>query len=80
IVIPNNVLAIKNNAFDNCVSFTDITIPSSVTSMGANVFNNCDGALVITVMTNNNNTLNWNSAWLGSSGLSVESNVIYIAE
>lgn len=80
IVIPSNIQAIKDRAFENCASITSIIIPSSVISMGRDVFNGCDSDIHITVMTHNNNTLNWNTQWLGTSGLSVEANVSYIPE
>ena len=80
IVIPNSIQAIKDRAFENCTSLTVITIPSSVVAMAANVFNGCDNSLQITVMTHNDNTANWNSQWLGTSGLTVEANVTYVPE
>lgn len=39
-VIPNDIVEIKNNAF-NGQNITSITIPESVTSIGNNAFNNC---------------------------------------
>ncbi|MDD3938333.1 MAG: leucine-rich repeat domain-containing protein [Bacilli bacterium] len=80
ITIGGNIVAIKERSFENCTSLTAITIPSSVKTMGANVFNGCDNSLQITVMTHNDNTANWNSQWLGTSGLTVEANVTYVPE
>ena len=80
IVIPSNVQAIKERAFENATSLMAITIPSSVISMGNNIFNGCNSGIVITVMTHNNNTANWNAGWLGTSGLTEVANVVYVAE
>ena len=80
IVIPSNVQAIKDRVFESCTALSAITIPSSVISMGNNVFNNCNSSIAITVMTNNDNTANWNALWLGTSGLTEAANVTYVAE
>ncbi len=42
-VIPDNVTAIGNGAFENCRLLTGIVIPDSVTSIGGNAFSNCSG-------------------------------------
>ncbi|MDD3938321.1 MAG: leucine-rich repeat domain-containing protein [Bacilli bacterium] len=80
ITIPGTVQDIKERAFENCLGLIAIAIPSSVKKIGSNVFNGCDSSLQITVMTHNNNTANWNSQWLGTSGLTLENNVTYIPE
>jgi len=44
--IPNSVLVIGDNAFDNCIGLTGgLTIPNLVTTIGHNAFSNCTGLL-----------------------------------
>lgn len=40
-VIPSYITSIARNAYQSCVSMTEITIPASVTSMGSSVFYGC---------------------------------------
>lgn len=41
IVIPNNITAIEEAAFRDCLSLTSVNIPDSVASIGAQAFMNC---------------------------------------
>ena len=41
IVIPNEVLNIKNKAFFGCISLSNITIPDGVISLGDGSFEGC---------------------------------------
>ena len=41
--IPSSVTVIKNHAFNNCNSITNISIPDSVTAIGSYAFNLCSG-------------------------------------
>ena len=44
LVLPNSLLTIGDNAFQNCSGFTgDLIIPENVTSIGGNAFNGCSG-------------------------------------
>lgn len=42
VIIPNSILSIGNNAFQNCKLLKNITIPSSVTNIESFAFSNCD--------------------------------------
>ena len=39
--IPDGVISIGDNAFEECASLTNVTIPNSVTSIGIGAFNTC---------------------------------------
>ena len=41
LIIPEGVTAIKNYAFQSCLTLTSVTIPDSVTSIGEYAFYNC---------------------------------------
>ena len=44
LVLPNSLLTIGENAFQNCSGFTgDLIIPENVTTIGGNAFNGCSG-------------------------------------
>ena len=45
----NNVTAIGNSAFANCISLTSIDIPTGVTSIEQSVFNNCQNLRNVTM-------------------------------
>ena len=49
VVIPNNVTAIGDNAFENCFSAASITIPEGVTTFGTGAFANCASLTEITI-------------------------------
>ncbi len=49
LVIPNNVTAIKNDAFNGCRSLKSVTIPNSVTSIGFYAFYNCSSLTSVTI-------------------------------
>ena len=53
IIIPDNVTAIGERAFDFCDSLTSVEIPNSVTSIGDWAFNSCYSLTSITVDINN---------------------------
>lgn len=46
LVIPNNIVKIKNFAFMGCSTLTSITIPNSITSIGTYAFYDCGLSLV----------------------------------
>ena len=46
IKVPNYVISIENNAFENCKKLTSIEIPSSVTSIGDEAFAYCGLVLI----------------------------------
>lgn len=48
-VIPNFINSIGDNAFENCLSLTEITIPNSVTSLGKSAFINCNNLTKVTL-------------------------------
>ncbi|MBQ9124483.1 MAG: leucine-rich repeat domain-containing protein [Acholeplasmatales bacterium] len=47
IVLPDGLIAIGDNAFDNCESLETINIPSTTTNIGEQVFVDCNSNLVI---------------------------------
>ena len=49
VVIPENVLEIKNNAFAGCSSLTSVVISNSVTSIGDYAFENCESLIEIVI-------------------------------
>ncbi len=51
VIIPNNVTAIGNDAFDYCSGLTEITIPDSVIRIGKYAFRSCDALTKVTVGT-----------------------------
>lgn len=50
--IPDNIISIKEKAFFNCSSLTNITIPDSVTSIGRCAFYYCNSLTSITIPNN----------------------------
>ena len=48
-IIPNNVISIGENAFDECVGLTSITIPNSVINIGEDAFCGCEGLTSVTI-------------------------------
>ena len=49
LVIPDEVITIKNYAFPGCTSLTSVTIPNSVTSIGYGAFNGCSALTSVTI-------------------------------
>ena len=49
VTIPDGVISIGNNAFQNCTGLTSIKIPKSVTNIGEFAFSGCGDSLEITV-------------------------------
>ena len=47
--IPNSVKTIRNVAFENCESLTNINIPNSVTNIGEYAFRNCKSLTIINI-------------------------------
>ena len=47
--IPNSVKTIRNVAFENCESLTNINIPNSVTTIGEYAFRNCKSLTTINI-------------------------------
>ena len=48
-IIPNDITAISNYAFEGCSGLTSITIPSSVTTIGELAFSDCSSLTSITI-------------------------------
>jgi hypothetical protein len=53
IILPNVLVTIGDNSFDNCKELVSITIPPSVTSVSESAFDRCSGLETITVSRNN---------------------------
>ena len=53
ITMPNSIISIGFNVFNNCSSLTSITIPSSVTNISYAIFYGCDGLTSIKVESGN---------------------------
>lgn len=53
IILPNILVNIGDNSFDNCKEIVSITIPPSVTSVSEDAFDLCSGLETITVSRNN---------------------------
>ena len=49
VIIPNNIIRIKEHAFDRCYNVKSITIPNSVTSIGSWAFGSCTGLTSIKI-------------------------------
>ena len=49
LVIPDEVITIKNYAFSGCASLTSVTIPNSVTIIGEQAFNGCYALTSVTI-------------------------------
>ena len=49
LVIPDEVITIKNYAFPGCTSLTSVTIPNSVTNIGESAFVACDALTSVTI-------------------------------
>ena len=49
LIIPEDVVKIGSNAFDNCYGLTSVTIPESVTSIGSRAFYYCYGLTSVTI-------------------------------
>ena len=49
LVIPDEVITIKNYAFPGCTSLTSVTIPNSVTNIGESAFEACDALTSVTI-------------------------------
>ena len=68
LVIPDDVLEIKQIAFRGCSGLTSVTIGNSVTSIGVNAFDCCSGLTSVTI--GNSVTSIGGSAFACCSGLS----------
>lgn len=42
IVIPEGIVEIKDNQFDNCIHLNEVILPSELTTIGDNAFRNCN--------------------------------------
>ena len=49
LVIPDEVITIKNYAFPGCTSLTSVTIPNSVTNIGESAFEACSALTSVTI-------------------------------
>lgn len=56
-IIPENVTKIGKNAFDGCLSLTNITIPSNVTSIGDEAFWSCSSLTRVNIKAANPPTI-----------------------
>jgi len=66
-VIPNSVITIESNAFQNCSGLTNITIGNNVTTIGSYAFYGCTGLTNVTIP-NSVITIE-DSAFAGCAGL-----------
>ena len=48
-IIPDDVTNIDDNAFEGCISLTNVTIPAGVTRIGGQAFYNCTGLTTVTI-------------------------------
>jgi hypothetical protein len=65
--IPNSVITIGDDAFQDCSGLTNVTIPNSVTSIGRSAFYDCT-KLTSIIIPNSVETIG-GSAFLGCTGL-----------
>ena len=66
-IIPDDIVAITNSAFEGCSGLTAITIPNSVISIGQSAFLGCSGLTSITIP--NSVTSISQGAFYGCNGL-----------
>lgn len=78
IQLPNDVTAINNYAFYNCVNLTDINFPDTITTIGQSAFNSCillpQVSLKNVQKINSNgfdNCMGMKAIWIGSSITSI---------
>jgi hypothetical protein len=79
VILPNNVTAIGNQAFQECSGLTSVTLGSSLTTLGIFVFGNCSGLKLITLppsLTTINNRAFWNCTGLTSITIPASVNTI----
>ncbi len=62
-VVPDGVTSIREYAFENCSSLTDVVIPSSVTSIGEYAFYGCSS---LTAVHYKGTLAQWNKISIGS--------------
>ena len=68
LTIPNSVVAINDNAFNNCWHFTGtLVIPNSINTIGISAFQDCDG--LSEIIMGNNVMIVGNTAFYSCSGL-----------
>lgn len=68
LTIPNSVVAINDNAFNNCWHLTGtLVIPNSINTIGISAFQNCDG--LSEIIMGNNVLVVGNTAFYSCSGL-----------
>ena len=48
VYIPESVMMIENEAFENCTMLNSVTLPSSIKKMGYSVFNGCSNLQTVT--------------------------------
>ena len=79
VVIPDNVIGIRDEAFSNCTGLTSITIPNSVTSIGKYVFSGCRGLTDITIPNSVTNIGTFAFYWCrGLTSITIPNNVTNI--